>query len=160
MLPALCGSVLAPGTSLAAKSGLDRGARTHGHGIGQAVAVSRPKRHRHKRHHKKTSPGGAATPAPAPAAVEPLRTSNCFSSPHSCGYPDPTNTGVPAGVPLVASGSLTINQPGTVVSGLQVTGSIDVLASNVTIENTRVIQTRAADRPTPAETRRSKSHPG
>jgi hypothetical protein len=138
MLLALCGSVLAHGTSPAAKRGLDRGARPHAANIGRAVAVSRPKRHRHRRHHKKIPPGGAA--APAPAAVEPLRTSNCFSSPHSCGYPDPSNTGVPAGVPLGASGSLTITQPGTVVSGLQVTGTIDVLASNVTIENTRVIQ--------------------
>jgi hypothetical protein len=136
MLLALCGSVLAHGTSLAAKSGLDRRARPHGPKIGQAVAVSRPKRHRHRRHHKKNLPGGAAAPAP----VEPLRTSNCFSSPHSCGYPDPSNTGVPSGIPLGASGPLTITQPGTVVSGLEVTGTIDVLASNVTIENTRVIQ--------------------
>ena len=136
MLLALCGSVLAHGTSLAAKSGIDRRARPNGPSIGQAVAVSRPKRHRHRRHHKRNSPAVAAAPAP----VEPLRTSNCFSSPHSCGYPDPSNTGVPSGVPLGASGSLTITQPGTVVSGLQVTGTIDVLASNVTIENTQVIQ--------------------
>jgi len=138
MLLALCGSVLAHGTSPAAKRGLDRRARPHGNSIGQAVAVSRPKRHRHRRHHKKKKPAGVAAPAPAP--VEPLRTSNCFSSPHSCGYPDPSNTGVPFGVPLGASGPLTITQPGTVVSGLEVTGTIDVLASNVTIENTRVTQ--------------------
>jgi hypothetical protein len=138
LLLALCGSVLAQGTSPAAKRGLDRRARPHAANIGRAVAVSRPQRHRHRRPHKKNSPGGAAAPAPAP--VEPFRTSNCFSSPHSCGYPDPSNTGVPAGVPLGASGPLTITQPGTVVSGLQVTGTIDVLASNVTIENTRVIQ--------------------
>jgi hypothetical protein len=137
MLVALGGSALAHGASLPAKTGLDRTARAHGHGIGRAVAV-RPKRHR--RHHKKKTPGGAAVPAPVPAPVEPLRTSNCFPSPHSCGFPDPSNTGVPAGVPLGASGSLTITQPGTVVSGLQVTGTIDVLASNVTVENTRVIQ--------------------
>jgi hypothetical protein len=145
LLLALCGSVLAHGTSLAAKSGLDRRARPHEPRIGQAVAVSRPKRHRHRRHHKKKSPAGAAVPAgaAAPAPVEPLRTSNCFSSPHSCGYPDPSNTGVPSGVPLGASGPLTITQPGTVVSGLQVMGAIDVLASNVTIENTRVIQNQS-----------------
>jgi hypothetical protein len=138
MLLALCGSALAHGTSSAAKSGLDRKARPQAHGIGPAIAVSRPKRHRHKRPQKKNAPGGAAAPAPAP--VEALRTSNCFSSPHSCGYPDPSNTGVPAGVPLATSGSLTITQPGAVVSGLQVTGTIDIQASNVTIENTRVIQ--------------------
>ncbi len=136
MLLALGGSALARGSGFAAKSGVDRRARPNRPSIGQAVAVSRPKRHRHRRIHKKSSAGGAAAPAP----VEALRTSNCFSSPHSCGYPDPSNTGVPFGVPLGASGSLTITQPGTVVSGLQVTGTIDVLASNVTIENTRVIQ--------------------
>ena len=135
ILVALCGSVLAHGTSLAGKSG-HRKARPKGPHIGQAVAVSRPKRHHKKKKKRTKTPGGAAVPAP----VEPLRTSNCFSSPHSCGYPDPSNTGVPAGVPLGASGSLTITQPGTVVSGLQVTGTIDVEASNVTIENTRVIQ--------------------
>jgi hypothetical protein len=139
MLPALCGSVLAEGTSSAAQSGLDRRARPHGPHIGRAVAVSRPKHHhKKKKKKKKKAPAGVAAPAPAP--VEPLRTSNCFSSPHSCGYPDPSNTGVPLGVPLGASGPLTITQPGTVVSGLEVTGTIAVLASNVTIENTRVIQ--------------------
>lgn len=148
VLPALCGTVLAQGAGRVAKSGPDRRARTLGPSIGPAVAVSRPKRHHHKKRHrpKKKSPAAAApaTAAPggaaAPVPVEPLRTSNCFPSPHSCGYPDPSNTGVPAGVPLTASGSLKITQQGAVVSGLQVTGSIQVLASNVTIENTRVIQ--------------------
>jgi hypothetical protein len=125
--------------------------------IGEAVVVIRAKKHHpRKHHHKKKSPGTPAAPkpktpaptpvpvpapaTPAPAPVEPLRTSNCFSSPHSCGFPDPTNTGVPAGVALTPSGSVTVTRPGTVVSGLQVTGSISVRASNVTIENTRVIQ--------------------
>jgi hypothetical protein len=148
---ALCGSVFAHGTGRAAKSGPARRARTRGPSIGQAVAVSRPKRHHHKkrRHPKKKSPSVAAPAAAAPGGavapvpIEPLRTSNCFSSPHSCGYPDPSNTGVPAGVPLAASGSLNITQPGAVVSGLQVTGTIQVLASNVTIENSRVIQNQS-----------------
>jgi hypothetical protein len=136
-LPALCGTVFAPGASLAAKGGNDRKARPDGHHIGRAIAVSRAKHHKKKRK-KKRVPGGAA--APAPAGVGPLRTSNCFSVPHLCGFPDPTNTGVPLGVRLVPSGSLRITQPGAVVSGLLVTGTIDVQASNVTIENTRVIQ--------------------
>jgi hypothetical protein len=136
ILLALCGSALGQGTVPKAKSGPDR-AQAPVHKIGPAIVVSRAKHHR-KRRQKKKAPSGVAAPAPAP--VEPLRTSNCFSSPHSCGYPDPTNTGVPAAVPLTASGSLTIVLPGTVVSGLQVNGTIDVLASNVTIENTRVIQ--------------------
>ena len=151
-LLALCGTAFAVGPSPVATNGVERGARPGEPGIAEGVAVDRRgskkrhrhRRHRHKRHHKSPSGGAAGAQngasAPAPPPVEPLRTSGCFSSPHSCGYPDPTNTGVPAGVSLRASGSLTITQPGTVVSGLQVTGTIDVLASNVTIENTRVIQ--------------------
>src|SRR5262249_5379141 len=91
----------------------------------------------------KAVPGGATAPAPAPAPVEPLRTSNCFSSPHSCGYPDPTNTGVPAGVLLTPSGSVSISTPGAVVSGLEVNGTISINASNVTVENSRVIQNQS-----------------
>ncbi|HEY0279714.1 MAG TPA: hypothetical protein VGC32_15735 [Solirubrobacterales bacterium] len=151
LLPALCGSALAHGTGRAAKSGSDRAAPKQRPSIGPGVAVSRPKHHRRKAHHKKRrhkkkSPAAApvaAAPVAAPAPIEPLRSSNCFSSPHSCGYPDPTNTGVPAGVPLAAGGSLQVSQPGAVVSGLQVTGTIQVLASNVTIENTRVIQNKS-----------------
>jgi hypothetical protein len=151
-LLALSGIALAAASGPAAKGGSGNQARSGGHAIGPAIVVSRSKHHhkKKKQKHKKKSQAkkkpGAAAPAtvpggtPAPTAVEPLRTSNCFSSPHSCGYPDPTNTGVPAGVPLTPSGSLTITRPGTVVSGLQVTGTIAVAASNVTIENTRVIQ--------------------
>jgi hypothetical protein len=92
-----------------------------------------------------------ATPAPvieAPASgppetsapVEPVRTSNCYSSPSVCGYPAPATTGVPAGVTLKPSGSITVTKPGTVISGLEVTGTINVVADNVTIEDTKVIQ--------------------
>jgi hypothetical protein len=41
---------------------------------------------------------------------------------------------------LAASGSLTVTQAGSVISGRQVTGTINILANNVTIENTKVIQ--------------------
>jgi hypothetical protein len=130
---------------------LASGARPGGPSIAEQIAVHRSsskhrhhKHRHHKRHQRKAkSPGGGAAAGQTGTAAPPaeaLRTSGCFSSPHSCGYPDPTNTGVPAGTPLRPSGSLTITQPGTVVSGLQVTGTIDVVASNVTIENTRVIQ--------------------
>jgi hypothetical protein len=77
---------------------------------------------------------------PSTPPVEATRTTNCFASPHACGFPDATNTGVPAGTTLTASGSLNVTQAGTVISGKQVTGTINILANNVTIENTRVIQ--------------------
>ncbi|MCW2980949.1 MAG: hypothetical protein JWO14_2676, partial [Solirubrobacterales bacterium] len=65
---------------------------------------------------------------------------NCFSNLRACGYPAPATTGVPAGVKLKPSGSITVTKPGTVISGLEVTGTINVLADDVTIEDTRVIQ--------------------
>jgi hypothetical protein len=67
-------------------------------------------------------------------------TTNCFASPHSCGFPDSTNSGVPAGTALTASGSLNVTTAGAVISGKNVTGTINVLANNVTIENTKVTQ--------------------
>ena len=65
---------------------------------------------------------------------------SCFSSPGSCGYPDPAhgNVGVPVGTKLTPSGSITVMRPGTVIKGLHVTGSISLEADNVTIQNTRV----------------------
>jgi len=61
----------------------------------------------------------------------------CFASPQACGYPDQANTGVPAGVTLTPSGSITAGN-GAVISGKDVTGSIEVVGNNVTIVNTRV----------------------
>jgi hypothetical protein len=45
---------------------------------------------------------------------------------------------VPAGTPLVASGSITITVAGTVIDARDVNGCISVQASNVTIKRTRV----------------------
>jgi hypothetical protein len=72
--------------------------------------------------------------------VSPTQTSHCFSSPHACGFPDSTNSGVPAGTTLTSSGSIKVTTAGTVISGKNVTGTIEVFANNVTIENTRVTQ--------------------
>ncbi len=85
-----------------------------------------------------TTPPVEETPATPP--VTPTQTSHCFSSPHACGFPDSTNSGVPAGTTLTTSGSIDVTKAGTVISGKNVTGTIEVLANNVTIENTRVTQ--------------------
>jgi hypothetical protein len=82
----------------------------------------------------------ASEPPETSAPVEPVRTSNCFPSPSVCGYPAPTTTGVPAGVTLKPSGSITVTKAGTVISGLEVTGTINVVADDVTIEDTKVVQ--------------------
>jgi hypothetical protein len=62
----------------------------------------------------------------------------CFTAPSSCGYPDATNTGVPAGTTLTPSSSRTVTTNGTVLSGLEITGTVIVAADDVTIKNSRI----------------------
>lgn len=80
---------------------------------------------------------------------------NCAAKPSACGYPDETNTGVPAGTALKAvpgdvtsgqgwhwdsRGWVQIDGDGAVFSGYSMTsGNIDVTASNVTISNNRLM---------------------
>lgn len=52
--------------------------------------------------------------------------------------PGPDNTGVPAGITLTPSGSITIEEDGAVVEGLDIDGSITVLADDVTIRHVRI----------------------
>jgi hypothetical protein len=56
------------------------------------------------------------------------------------GFPDESNTGVPPGVTLTPSDSITINTAGAVVSGLDIIGVL-ITAPNVTPENCRVAAT-------------------
>src|SRR5262249_36568291 len=76
---------------------------------------------------------GTGTSGPRPPGG-----TGCAARPSSCGYPDATNTGVPAGTALRRSGSVTADKAGQVVDGLDITGEINVTASNVTIRRTRV----------------------
>ena len=54
-------------------------------------------------------------------------------------WPTGANTGVPAGTTLRPSGSITVTTPGAVIDSLLVTGTITVLANNVTIMRTKVV---------------------
>ncbi len=76
---------------------------------------------------------------PAEAADVALRTRDCFSAPGACGFPDPNygTVGVPASAKLTASGSITVSTA-MVVENLDVTGTITISASNVTIQNVRL----------------------
>jgi hypothetical protein len=56
----------------------------------------------------------------------------------SAGFPDATNTGVPAGVALKRSGSLRLTTRGQVVSGLDISGTVQISASNVTLQQCRI----------------------
>lgn len=65
---------------------------------------------------------------------------NCIVKPSDCGYPDATNTGVPAGTVLTNSGSVTVTQNGATVQNLNIAngGQIVVKANNVTIKNVKI----------------------
>jgi hypothetical protein len=80
----------------------------------------------------------APGPSNPPGVAVPDRP-NCSSKPSSCGYPDATNTGVPAGTALtVHNGDLEITTAGQVVSNVDVRGCITVKAPNVTIRRSKV----------------------
>jgi hypothetical protein len=80
---------------------------------------------------------------------------NCAAKPSTCGYPDATNTGVPAGTTLksvpsqVSSGpgwaynaatdAVVVKVNGTVLSGLNISSNLTISASNVTVKNVQVV---------------------
>lgn len=56
-----------------------------------------------------------------------------------CGWPGPSNTGVPAGTTLTAyTGPTTITTNNMVIDGKQLTGSLTINAQNVTIKNSLI----------------------
>lgn len=57
------------------------------------------------------------------------------------GFPNASNTGVPVGTVLTASGSITTTSNGQIIQDRLVTGGIQVNHNNVTIRRCRVIQT-------------------
>ena len=64
---------------------------------------------------------------------------NCIKVPSACGYPDATNTGVPAGTTLKAqSNDITVSSPGATIKDVALEGSINVEANNTTIEDAEV----------------------
>ena len=88
------------------------------------------------------------------AKPEVLRSVNCGPSPHLCGFPDETNTGVPAGAALRsvpgqvsagpgwtsnAQGDVEVSGDGAVFEGYIVHGYIDVTGANVTIKGNEII---------------------
>jgi hypothetical protein len=80
---------------------------------------------------------------------------NCQATPSSCGYPDATNTGVPAGTTLktvpaqvssgpgwsynAANNDVVVTGNGTVLSGLSLSTELLINASNVTVKNVQVV---------------------
>jgi hypothetical protein len=86
----------------------------------------------------------SAVPSQTSASSVPNGKTNCAAKPSACGYPDETNTGIPGGVALKKSGSVTASRDGQVIDGLDITGEIVVTAPNVVIRNTKVTGGRGA----------------
>ena len=87
------------------------------------------------------------------AKPEVLRSVNCGPDPHLCGFPDATNTGVPAGVRLRsvpaevsrgpgwssnAQGDVEVSGNGAVFAGYSVHGYVDVTGSNATVKDNAI----------------------
>ncbi len=122
MRAAACLMLLLPAVVIACGSGddasasapsADGGANTNG-GDGSPV--------------KGTGDGDAATPDGSSGNVAPCDRPK----------PGPTTTGVPAGTVLTPSKSIKVEQDGAVVEGLDIDGTITVLANNVTIRKVRI----------------------
>jgi hypothetical protein len=87
----------------------------------------------------------------APATAPPL---NCVAVPSACGYPDATNTGVPAGTVLqavpaqvssgpgwsydTAGGFVQVTGNGANLTGLSFTVNVNITASNVTLNDDQI----------------------
>jgi len=64
---------------------------------------------------------------------------NLINNPHLGGYPDETNTGVPAGTIFESfTGIYYVKTDNTVVDSMDINGSIVIQANNVTIRNSRI----------------------
>ena len=108
---------------------------------------------------------GASSPAASSSAASsvqpaassaPLVKGGCAVSPHQCGYPDATNTGVPASVKLLrvpgqisrgkgwhydSRGWVEVDGNGAVLRGLYIPYDLDISASNVTVTDVEVVDT-------------------
>jgi len=101
--------------------------------------------------HDATPSPSAGSGSPTPSATP----SDCAADPHLCGYPDATNTGVPAGMALrsvpgqvsrgpgwhYAGGYVEVSGKGAVLRGLSIPYNVDVTASGVTIKDVRITVT-------------------
>lgn len=86
-----------------------------------------------------TSTDGGATPDPDGGARG-SDGGSALDDVTRCGgpKPGPTNTGVPAGTTLTPSGDVTADKDGQIIEGLDIAGSVTVLANDVTIRKCRI----------------------
>lgn len=92
-----------------------------------------------------TTPSTTTSTPPTTTTTVPVSGTDCFADPGGCGFPDPiaaddggtANVGAttPCALLPVHSGDLTATTNGQTVSGVDITGSINVDADNVSIKN-------------------------
>jgi hypothetical protein len=107
----------------------------------------------------KALPSGAAPSGAVPSGAVPSGDAQvpdeCITVPHACGFPDATSTGVPTGTALrsvpgqVSSGPgwhfnpeggyVMVTAPDTVLSGLSISGTLEIDASDVTVQNVQIV---------------------
>ncbi len=80
--------------------------------------------------------GGGAGAAGSDAGA--TRTDDCMPSPHDCGFPDATNTGVPEGTQLTAAATCTITQNDAVLDAQDFACNLRVTGKNVKITRSRI----------------------
>ena len=105
------------------------------------------------------APSGAAPSGAAPSGAAPSGAAQvpdeCIMVPHACGFPDATSTGVPSGTALrsvpgqVSSGPgwhfnpeggyVMVTAPDTVLSGLSIPCTLEIDASDVTVQDVQVV---------------------
>lgn len=82
-----------------------------------------------------TTPSSSAT-TPAPTMTE---TPTELPTGPASGFPDATNTGVPAGTDLTNSGPITTSHDGQVIQNLKITGTVLVKNAGVVIRNCEIV---------------------
>ena len=119
---------------------------THGRGVATPASTAA---------HSTTAPTVTPTEAPAPTptptsagdSTAPVTSTSCSGAPNTPGGPDPWggcwpgpgNTGVPAGVSLSTyTGPCTISAPNTVIDAKLINCALDVTASGVTIQDSKI----------------------
>jgi hypothetical protein len=83
------------------------------------------------------APGSTATPDPGHPSSEAPPASATAPTPLSY-WPGPATTGVPPGTALKESGSLNLRTDGEIVTGLNITGCVNVYARNVRITKSKI----------------------
>jgi Right handed beta helix region len=102
----------------------------------------------------KALPSGAVPSGAVPSGVAQVP-DKCITVPHACGFPDATSTGVPTGTALrsvpgqVTSGPgwhfnpeggyVMVTAPGTVLSGLSISCTLEIDASDVTVQDVQIV---------------------